>query len=449
MTSAATAAFSAASLIAGFESHLKARTRESARLQELRRDAAARFERLGFPTMHQEEFRFTNVAPIEKAGFRPVAVAGAPALEAVERLTYEGCDRVVICDGVFTPSLSRLGPLPEGVVVESLAAALAGNSELVERYLHRAEALEDGPFAALNTALFADGLFVHVPKGVTLERPLHVLVLASGNSVDGAPPVSFPRLLLVVEENAEAKIIETYASTGEGPYWTCAVTELWTGDSARFEHYKVQRDSFAGFHTQTQTVRTGKRSAFASHAFSLGAAICRHDVNASLEGEGGDAILNGLYMLSGTQLSDTHMQVEHRQPHCSSHELYKGVLEGKSRGVFNGKIHVHPGAQKTDAKQTNRNLLLSKDALANSHPQLEIYADDVKCTHGSTVGQLDDEAVFYLRSRGIGYEAAKSLLTYAFASDVVERIKVDAVRHDMEAFLFSWLPMGDVVRDAV
>ena len=449
MTTAATAASSAARLLEGFEAHLASRTRESARLQELRRDAAARFERLGFPTTHQEEYRFTNVAPIEKAGFRPAAVAGVPALEEVDRLTYEGCDRVVICDGVFTPSLSRLGALPDGVVVESLAAALTRQGELVERYLHRAEALEDGPFAALNTALFTDGLFVYVPKGATLERPLHVLVLASGNAVDGAPPVSFPRLLLVVEENAEAKIIETYAATGENPYWTCAVTELWTGDSARFEHYKVQRDSFAGFHTQTQTVRTGRRSAFASHAFSLGAAICRHDVNASLEGEGGDAILNGLYMLSGTQLADTHMQVEHRQPHCNSHELYKGVLEGKSRGVFNGKIHVHPGAQKTDAKQTNRNLLLSKDALANSHPQLEIYADDVKCTHGSTVGQLDEEAVFYLRSRGIGYEAAKSLLTYAFASDVVERIKVDAVRHDMEAFLFSWLPMGDVVRDAV
>ena len=196
-------------------------------------------------------------------------------------------------------------------------------------------------------------------------------------------------------------------------------------------------------------MRTGRRTAFSSHCISLGAAIARHDVNATLDGEGGDAILNGLYMLSGAQLCDTHMQVEHRQPHCSSHELYKGVLEGKSRGVFSGKIHVHPGAQKTDAKQTNRNLLLSKDALANSQPQLEIYADDVKCTHGSTVGQLDADAVFYLRSRGIGVDAAKSLLTYAFASDVVERIAIDAVRHDMEAFLFSWLPMGDVVRDAV
>jgi len=448
MTTAA-AASSAATLLAGFDSHLAARTRESARLQELRRDAAARFERLGFPTTHEEEYRFTNVAPIEKAACRPVVTPGTPALETVDRLTYDGCDRVVICDGVFVPTLSRLGALPEGVVVSGLAEALAARPELVERYLHRAEALEDGPFAALNTALFADGLFAFVPRGVTLERPLHALVLSSANAVDGAPPVSFPRLLLVVEENAEAKIVETYAGLGEGTYWMCGVSELWAGDSARFEHYKVQRETFAGFHTSTQTVRTGRRSVFASHAFSLGAAICRHDVNASLEGEGGDAILNGLYMLSGTQLSDTHMQVEHRQPHCNSHELYKGVLEGKSRGVFNGKIHVHPGAQKTDAKQTNRNLLLSKDALANSHPQLEIYADDVKCTHGSTVGQLDDDAVFYLRSRGIGYEAAKSLLTYAFASDVVERIRIDAVRHDMEAFLFSWLPMGDVVRDAV
>ncbi len=447
--SAGGATTASASLLAGLAEHLAERRGETPRLSALRQAAAARWADTGFPTLHDEAYRFTNVAPIEKADCRPTAGGAALNLAAIEHATYEGCDRIVVSDGRFDRGASRIGALPSGVVIGGLADLIAAQPELIDRYLHRAEALEDGPFASLNTALFADGAVVYVPRGVTLERPVQIVVAATAAPQDGAPPVSFPRLLVVVEENAEAKVVESYLATGAGVYWTCAVTELWTGDHARLDHYKVQREGFEAFHTATQTLRTGRGTAFSSHSFSLGAAIARHDVNATLDGEGGDAILNGLYMLSGAQLCDTHMQVEHRAAHCGSHELYKGVLEGKSRGVFSGKIHVHPGAQKTDAKQTNRNLLLSKDALASSQPQLEIYADDVKCTHGSTVGQLDDEAVFYLRSRGIGFEAAKSLLTYAFASDVVERIRVDAVRHDMEAFLFSWLPMGDVVRDAV
>jgi Fe-S cluster assembly protein SufD len=211
----------------------------------------------------------------------------------------------------------------------------------------------------------------------------------------------------------------------------------------------VQRESREAFHVATFQVQAERDSAPRSHSISLGGGLVRNDVNAVLGGEGIDCILNGLYLVDGRQHVDNHMRVEHAKPHCSSHELDKGVLDGKGRAVFNGLIHVHPGAQKTDAKQSNRNLLVSREAVANSNPQLEIYADDVKCTHGSTVGQLDEDAVFYLRSRGIGEEAARSLLTWAFASDIVERIQVEPVRKDLEEFLFARLPKGEVVRQAV
>jgi Fe-S cluster assembly protein SufD len=243
------------------------------------------------------------------------------------------------------------------------------------------------------------------------------------------------------------KLVETYA--GLGTYFTCTVTEMVAGPGAVIDHYKVQRESVDAFHMATFQVQGDRSSVPSSHSISLGGGLVRNDVNAVLDGEGIDCILNGLYLAEGRQLVDNHMRVVHAKAHCASHELYKGILDGKARAVFNGLIHVRPGAQKTDAKQSNRNLLLSRDAIANSNPQLEIFADDVKCTHGSTVGQLDDDAVFYLRSRGIGAEAARSILTYAFASDIVERIKLAPVRRDLEEFLFTRLPQGEVVRQAV
>ena len=244
-------------------------------------------------------------------------------------------------------------------------------------------------------------------------------------------------------------IKQQFATVGDGPYLTSPVTEVVVRDNAVVDHYKLQRESTEAFHMATFQIHLGRDGNFSSHSISWGGGLVRNDVNAVLDGEGSEATLNGLYMVEGNQLVDNHMRVDHVAAHCDSHELYKGILEGNSRAVFNGRIFVHPGAQKTDAKQTNRNLLVSPDALCNSNPQLEIFADDVKCTHGSTVGQLDDVAVFYLRSRGIGEEAAKSLLTYAFAADIVERIKVKPVRQDLEEFLFRRLPKGDIVRQAV
>jgi Fe-S cluster assembly protein SufD len=419
---------------------------EPASLHALRRLAIERFAALGFPSLRQEEWRQTNVAPIAQGTFRrPESDPEGLSLDRIEPFVFDAAARLVFVDGRFSARLSNLGRLPEGVVVASLAEALERSPEKVEPWLGQFARFENHPFVALNTAFLRDGAFVWVPRGTVVAGTIHVLHLSSGE--EGAATVSFPRNLFVAGENSQVTIVETYAGTG--PYFNCPVTELVAGPSSVVDHYKVQRESLEAFHMATFQVQGDRHSVPSSHSISLGGALVRNDVNAVLDGEGIDCILNGLYLAEGRQVVDNHMRVEHAKPHCASHELYKGILDGKARAVFNGLIHVRHGAQKTDAKQSNRNLLLSRNAVANSNPQLEIYADDVRCTHGSTVGQLDEDAVFYLRSRGIGAEAARSLLTYAFASDIVERIKVEPVRRDLEEFLFARLPKGDVVRQAV
>ena len=416
-----------------------------ASVHALRRLAIERFAALGFPTNRQEEWRQTNVAPIAQGTFaRPESDPNGIDPGQIASLVFDVAARLVFVDGRFSSRLSSAGKLPEGVVVASLAEALSTMPEKVEPWLGQFARFENHPFVALNTAFLHDGAFVWVPRGV-VAGPVHVLFLSSGET--GRATVSFPRNLFVAGENSQLSIVETYAGTG--PYFNCPVTELVAGANSMVDHYKVQRESREAFHMATFQVQGDRSSVPSSHSISLGGGLVRNDVNAVLDGEGIDCILNGLYLLEGNQFVDNHMRVEHAKPHCASHELYKGVLDGKARSIFSGLIHVHKGAQKTDAKQSNRNLLLSRDAVANSNPQLEIYADDVKCTHGSTVGQLDEDAVFYLRSRGIGADAARSLLTYAFASDIVERIKVEPVRKDLEEFLFARLPKGDVVRQAV
>ncbi|HEX9945068.1 MAG TPA: Fe-S cluster assembly protein SufD [Thermoanaerobaculia bacterium] len=420
---------------------------EPAAVKALRRMAIERFAALGFPTSRQqEEWRQTNVAPIAQGTFQR-SESDPDALDPVKMapFLFAAAARLVFVDGRFSARLSSLGDLPQGVVVASLAQALERSPEKAEPWLGQFARFEDHPFVALNTAFLRDGAFVWVPRGATVG-PVHLLFLSSSED-DGRATVSFPRNLIVAGESSQLTLVETYA--GFGSYFNCPVTELVAEPNSVVDHYKVQRESREAFHMATFQLQGERNCVPASHSIALGGALVRNDVNAVLDGEGIDCILNGLYLLNGSQFVDNHMRVEHAKPHCASHELYKGVLDGKARSVFNGLIHVHPGAQKTDAKQSNRNLLLSRDAVANSNPQLEIYADDVKCTHGSTVGQLDEDAVFYLRSRGIGAEAARSLLTYAFASDIVERIKVEPVRRDLEEFLFARLPQGETVRQAV
>lgn len=417
-------------------------------LRSLRASAFERFAESGFPTPALEDWRFTNVAPVARTRFgRPAPARDRDAARAaVEAARLPGAHELVFVDGRFAPELSTPGPAPAGVTVRTLAAATATDGSRFPTELGRHADLVARPFAALATALFEDGVAVEVDPGARVDRPLHLSFHATSGQ---APTAIFPRVLLVAGERCEVSVVESYRGAGGATYLVAPVTELVAREGAIVDHYKLQRDSLAAFHLGLFHLVTARGAVVSSQTFSLGAAIARHDVQALLAGEGSEVTLNGLYLVRGRQLADFHMRVDHAQPHTTSHELFKGVLDERSRGVFNGRIHVHPGAQKTDAKQTSRNLLLSDESLVNANPQLEIFADDVRCTHGSTVGQLDEEAIFYLRSRGIGLEAARSLLTYAFAADLVERIRVEPLRHELQEFLFGWIPQGEIVREAV
>jgi len=416
---------------------------------ELRRRAAERFRELGYPGPKLEEWRFTNVGPVARTDFEP-APRGYDR-DQVERgiahLRLAGALELVFVDGRFAPELSS-DPRSQssGLWAGNLAAVLETDAAAVEPWLGRRASFVERPFAALSTALFEDGAALLVPRRSVVERPVHVLFHTTGGL---SPTAVFPRLLLVAGESSEVTLVETYSGEEGSVYLTAPVTEIVAEGDAKVDHYKLQRDSREAFHLALLSVGCGRASSLTTQTFSFGAAIARHDVEGALEGEGAEATLNGLYLVNGRQLADFHMRVDHAAPHTTSHEMFKGVLDDRGRGVFNGRIHVHRQAQKTDAKQTSRNLLLSEHALVNANPQLEIYADDVKCTHGSTVGQLDDLAVFYLRSRGIGLEAARSLLTYAFASDLVSRVKVPAVHELLQEYLLGWIPQGEIVREAI
>ena len=432
------------SFLSDFE-HVIGRTRgaEPASVQRLRHAAIERFVAVGFPTPRDEAWRRTNVAPIAEGSFalrhQPAA---PPAAADVLALSLPQAWTAVFVDGRFAPALSRLDGLPQGVHLGSLAEALGGTPDLVVPHLGRHVGSAGHAFAALNTALFADGAFVHVARGTVVERPLHLVMLGAGGE---QPTAAFPRNLVVAEEGAEVTVVETYASLGAGVHLCVAATEMFATQGARIDHYKLQRQNERSYHVAVQRARLGRDASFSSHAFTFGGALVRDDVDAVLAGEGASLVLNGLYCARGSQHMDTHMVVEHASPHGESHELYKGVLDGRASAVFDGLIHVHPGAQKTNAKQSNRNLLLSREALANSNPQLRIFADDVKCTHGSTVGELDGDAVFYLRSRGIGADAARAILTRAFAAEVIGGVKPDGLRDQLDRLLAERLPLDGVL----
>jgi Fe-S cluster assembly protein SufD len=411
-------------------------------LKQIREGAIARFAELGFPTMKQEEWRFTSVAPIAEAEFTlahaPPGPSGTPlglpAPAEIERLCLGGGPRIVFVDGRHAPALSSATGFAEGVRAGSLAAALLTDvgGELARAHLARHARWHESPFAALNTAFLADGAFVYVPADVTLDRPLELVFLSTGRAASDGPIVSHPRSLVVVERGARAAVVETYASASDGVYWTNAVTELVVGEGARVELYRVQREGPRGFQVATTQSQQHRDSSLALHVVTLGAALARHDINAVLDGAGAELILNGLYLLNGAQHADHHTVIDHAQPHCTSHEFFNGVLAERAHGVFNGRIIVRPGAQRTDSKQTNNNLLLSTEARADSQPQLEIYADDVKCTHGSTVGPIDQTQLYYLRSRGLSPEAARGILTYGFGAEILDRMRCPDVRDRLD-----------------
>ena len=404
-------------------------------LKEIREGAIARFAELGFPTTKQEEWRFTSVAPIVDTPFSHRASRiPHPGLSEIGALLIGDGPRVVLVDGRYAPELSSAAGRPAGVRVESLASAVAQGpgSELAREHLARHARWHDSPFAALNTAFLADGAFVHVPAGATLEQPLEVLFLSSGGPATDGPTVSHPRSLIVIERGARAAVVETYAGLGDGVYWSNAVTEVVVGEAARAELYRVQREGPQGLQVATTHSRQERDSFLGAHVVTLGAALARHDITTVLAGAGAELILNGLYLLRDDQHADHHTVIDHAQPHCASHEYFNGVLAGRAHGVFTGRIIVRPGAQRTDSKQTNNNLLLSTEARADSQPQLEIYADDVKCTHGSTVGPIDQTQLYYLRSRGLSPDAARNILTYGFGAEILDRMRHPAVRDRLD-----------------
>jgi Fe-S cluster assembly protein SufD len=412
-------------------------------IRPLREAAFARFAELGLPTKQDEEWKYTSLAPLAQTRFEPAVDAGLPSLD---RWALEDCGiRLVFVDGRHRPELSSQAAGPAGAFIGSLAAALAERPELVGRELARHADHQRDALTALNTAFIEDGAFIHLPAFAVLRAPIHLLFVSTAA---GKATLSQPRNLIILGAGSQATVVETYAGLREEVYLTNAVTEAVLGDGARLDHYKLQEESARAFHLALLQVNHGRDSKFTSHSVALGSALARNEVRALFAREGSECTLNGLYMAAGKQHLDNRTVIDHQSPRCTSRELYKGVLDGQSRGVFSGRVLVREDAQKTDASQANKNLLLSDDALVDTKPQLEIFADDVKCAHGAAVGQLDEDALFYLRSRGIGREAARSLLTYAFASEMVNLIPFAPLRARVRQLVTSRLPAWGSTKEA-
>ncbi|MCS7090891.1 MAG: Fe-S cluster assembly protein SufD [Verrucomicrobiota bacterium] len=409
-------------------------------LLESRRSAMDRFQKLGLPTLQHEDWRYTNLAPLSRMAFKPAWEPLPCDLEAesLEKLLFGDWDGpcLVFLNGHYQPSLSCQNGLPAQVQVGSLAAALRTEPERIRPYLNRLVGEPENGLIALNQAWFTDGAWIWVPANTRVEKPIRIfhIMTASG---DGW--TSFPRNLIVVGDQAQVTLLESYVSSGGHRYFTDALTELFAGEGSQVEHLKFQDQSREAFHIASLHASLGRACRALIHSFALGSRLSRYNLRVRLAGEGLEAILNGLYLTRGEQLADHHMIVEHAQPACASHEYFNGILDDRSRGVFHGRILVRPGAQKTDAKQTNKNLLLSDEAVAYTKPQLEIYADDVKCTHGATVGQLHPEAIFYLRTRGIGPETARRMLIHAFAGEIIERVQSEPAREVLDRLVWDRL----------
>jgi len=412
----------------------------ASQIHSIRKDALARFAELGFPTTKNEEWKYTDISRLTKYHFKPVLKYSLNGLtvQDVQRFTFHDLPsfRVVCVNGNFSQELSTLSGLPRGVRIESLADALQSDFAVVQNHIAKFANYENDAFTALNMAFLYDGVFISIPENIILETPIHVLFISTGSDAEF---VSHPRSLIVMGKNAQVSILESYVSLTEATYFTNTVSEIILGENAVLEHDRVQFESDRAFHISTVQVRQERNSNFTSNSVAFGGLLVRNNINAVLDGEGAECTLNGLYLGTDSQLIDNHTTIDHAKPHCPSHELYKGILSGKSKGVFNGKIKVRKDAQKTDAKQTNKNLVLSDEASIDTKPQLEIFANDVKCTHGATIGQLDEDAIFYLRSRGVSLEKARDILIYAFASDVIDRIKLEPLREQLHEIIHDRL----------
>ena len=412
-------------------------------LAPLRKQAFQRFTALGFPSTRDEDWKYFNLAPLRKTQFHHVHDRERVSLR---RETLSGFEvhclpgaQLVFVDGYFEPTLSSTRVLPEGIELGDLATAIQAKRDFLQQHLGNHAHIDADPLVALNTAMLHDGAFVHVARGVQVPDPIHLLFVSTGTK--GAT-VSHPRTVIVLEEGASLHLVEDYVSTTDASYFTNPVTEIVLEAGSVLDYSKLERESKNAFHVAATHVRQLRDSSFESTSISFGGKSVRNDVRVTLDGEGASCVLNGLNVIGDHQLVDDHTTIRHEKPHGTSQELYKSILDGHAEGVFNGAIYVAQDAQKTNSRQTNRNLILSQHALMNTKPQLEIHADDVKCSHGATVGELEEDAMFYLRSRGIDHDTSRRILTYAFANDVLSRIRQEPVRKTVESELFSFIPVG-------
>jgi Fe-S cluster assembly protein SufD len=410
---------------------------EPAWLRLRREKSFAGFEASGLPTVKDEDWKYTNLAAIARTKFAPVLKSESHADLKAFRYDEMRESTLVFVNGVFQKKLSAVQGLAGAAVLNFTDALASSDHELLIRE-HYARQDEHG-FAFLNSA-FSQGLLIAIPANTRLEVPIHLLFVT--DTSQEARPATFPRVLIVAEENSSATVLESYTSANPGEYLTNSVIDLILKDGAHVQHYKVQREAPEAFHIANTTAALGANANYDTTTINFGAALSRHGIEVLMDHEGAQCSVDGLYMVDGNQHTDTHSVIDHRQPRCASHQLYKGILDGKSRAVFNGKVFVRHGAQQTDAKQTNKNLLLSPEARVDTKPQLEIFADDVKCAHGAAVGQLDQEELFYLESRGIRSTLARNLLTYGFAEEVIEKIKIDSIKRELDEAVLHRLRSG-------
>jgi Fe-S cluster assembly protein SufD len=416
-----------------FETRSTAATADSPDwLEPVRRQAMDRFAATGFPTARDEEWRFTPVTPITQTPWRQASGTAPIKRQDLEGFIFGHPEWItlVFVDGVYREELSSGARRSGGIQVRNLADAISGNGVALRPHLTCYAPIESSAFTALNTALIREGAVIQVDPNTEVTRPVHLIFVATK---DAHGCVIQPRNLIVVERGARAAVVESYVSLAPGSsYWTNTVTEVVLGANAWLEHTRIQRESERAYHIGATHVHQLRDSHYRSFSMAMGGALARHNLHARLSAPNVETLLYGLYITRGDQLVDNHTTIYHDQPNCRSWEVYKGILDGRSRAVFNGKVLVKPEAQQTDAKQTNRNLLLSDKAKVNTKPQLEIFADDVKCTHGATVGRLDDLALFYARSRGVPAQDAQRLLTYAFAAEVIAEVTLQPVREELE-----------------
>ena len=424
-------------------------TKENDWFSKQRQSAFDIFQESGFPNTRVEDWKYTDVKPIAKNTFSNITESNmASDNNEIDEILIKDldCVNLVFINGAYSEKYSDIKNISNKIVIKSMADALINDESLLKKHLTKHINQELNSFTALNTAFIQDGAYINISANTNIDKPINITYISRDSN---HPFATHPRNLIVMGENSNATVIENYVGSGKVNYFTNSVTETVLLQGAVLKHYKIQQEGSSAFHIASLNTSQSKDSRFESHLVSIGGALVRNNINASLNEEGAEIIMNGLYMTEDVQHVDNHTRVDHLKPHTQSHQNYRGVLNGKSRGVFNGKVVVHPQAQKIEAYQNNANLLLSDDAEIDTKPELEIYADDVKCTHGATVGQLDDDMLFYLRSRAVDEKTARSLLTYAFADEVISEINLKEIQNKLERLIIGRLPDSSLIREYV